>query len=172
MNDEKFKRYAITTITLLKDLARRAKTEADNTTKESKDYTAGVVMGYYTIITLLKHQAFVFCIDQQDLGLADIIPDVDLLGVHRNPGVDFVEDNWAIDVTNEEKVKGYLSDSIKLLKDQAIEAKKEADNPKRGSEDYSRGEAMTYRSVFSLLKRQASIFNIDGKDIGLADILL
>lgn len=170
MNDEKFKEYIISTVTLLKELARKAKVEADNPKEGSKDYTAGIIMGYYSVVTLLKRQAFAFCIDQKKLGLADIKPDMDLLGLRRNPDVDFEEDNWAIDVMNEEKIKGYLSDSIKLLKDQAIEAKKEADNPKDGSEDYSRGELMAYHSLFSLLKQNASIFNIDERELGLADI--
>ena len=60
----------------------------------------------------------------KELGLADIKPDVDLLGLGRNTDVDFGEDNWAIDVMNEEKIKRYLTDSIALLKEQAIEAKK------------------------------------------------
>jgi len=170
MNKEKFKRYTIDTITLLKELARKAKAEADNPKEDYKDYTQGVIMGYYSIITLLKHEAFAFCIDQKELGLADIKPDVDLLGLGRNPDVDVGEDNWAIDVMHEEKVKGYLIDSITLLKEQAIEAKKEADNPKEGFESYNRGELMAYCSIFLLLKNQASIFNIDQEEICLADI--
>ncbi len=170
MNKEKFKRYTINTITLLKDLARKAKVEGDNPKEGYKDYTQGVIMGYYSIITLLKHEAFAFCIDQKELGLADIKPDIDLLGLGRNPNVDVGEDNWAIDVMHEEKVKRYLIDSITLLKEQAIEAKKEADNPKESFEDYNKGELMAYCSVFSLLKHQASVFNIDEKEIGLTDI--
>lgn len=170
MNDEKFKRYIINTITLLKELARKAKADTDSPKGGSKDYSEGVIMGYYSIITLLKHQAFAFCMDQKELGLADITPDIDLLGLHRNSDVDFGEDNWAIDIMNEERVKGYLSDSIKLLKDQAREAKKDADNPKKGFEDYNKGSVMAYCSVFSLLKHQAPAFNIDEKELGLADI--
>jgi hypothetical protein len=170
MNNEKFKRYIIDTITLLKGLANSAKVEADNQKRGSKGYTEGVIMGYYSIITLLKHEAFVFCIDQKELGLADIKPDIDLLGLGKNPDVDFEEDNWSIDVINEEKIKGYLNDSITLLKEQAREAKKEADNPKEGYEDYNKGEWMAYSSLFSLLKHQASIFNIDEKELGVADI--
>lgn len=170
MNNEKFKRYAIDTITLLKELARKAKSEANNQKEGSKGYAEGIIMGYYSIITLLKHEAFAFCIDQKELGLADIKPDVDLLGLGRNPDVAFGEDNWAIDIINEEKVKGYLGDSITLLKEQAREAKKEADNPKEGFEEYNKGELMAYCSTFSLLKHQASIFNIDEKEIGLANI--
>lgn len=127
-------------------------------------------MGYYSIITLLKHEVFAFCIDQNELGLADIKPDVDLLGLGRNPEVDFGEDNWAIDVMNEEKIKGYLTDSITLLKEQAREAKKEADSPKEDFEDYNKGEWMAYCTLFSLLKQQASVFDIDEKELGVADI--
>ncbi len=71
---------------------------------------------------------------------------------------------------NEIKIQGYISDSITLLKNQAIEAKKEADNPKEGFENYNKGEWMAYYSLFFLLKRQASVFNIDEKDFGIADI--
>ncbi len=170
MNNEKFKRYVIETIALLKELARKAKVEADNQKEGSHGYLEGVIMGYYSIITLLKHEAFVFCIDQKELGLADIKPDVDLLSLGRNPDVDFGEDNWAIDVMNEEKIKRYLSDSIALLKEQAIEAKKAADNPKEGFENYNKGESMAYSSLFSILKHQASIFNINEKELGIADI--
>ena len=164
--DEKLKRYVFDTIKLLIELARKAKLEADKPKKRSKDYMEGAIMGYYSIITLLKHQAFAFCIDQKELGLADMEPDVDLLGLHRNPDFSFGEDNWAIDIMNEERVKSYLSDSIYLLKERAVEAKKETDNPKKGFEDYNRGELMAYCSVFSLLKQQASIFNIDEKELG------
>lgn len=170
MNKEKFKRYIIDTIILLKELARKAKIEADNPKEGYKDYAQGVIMGYYSIITLLKHEAFAFCIDQKELGLADIKPDVDLLGLGRNPDVDVEEDNWAIDVMHEEKIKGYLIDSITLLKEQAREAKKEADNPKDGSEDYSKGEVTAYHKVISMMKNQAYLFDLEQEDIGLEDI--
>lgn len=170
MNDEKFKGYIIDTITLLKELARKAKKDADKPKEGFEDYTQGVIMGYYSIITLLKHQAFAFCMDQKELGLADINPDIDLLGLHRNPDIDFGEDNWAIDVMNEERVKGYLSDSITLLKEQAREAKKDADRPEEGFEDYNKGHLMAYHTGISLMKHQASAFNIDEKEIGLANI--
>ncbi len=170
MNDGKFKRYVIAAIALLKKLARKAKVEADNPKEGFSDYAEGVIMGYYSIITLLKHQAFAFCIDQKELGLADIKPDIDLLGLGRNPDVDVLEDNWAIDVMNEESLKGYLSDSVTLLKERAFEAKKEADNLKEGSKGYNKGELMAYHTVISLMKTQAFVFNIDGREIGLSDI--
>lgn len=170
MNNEKFKNYIIDTIISLKQLAKKAKLEADNQKMGSHGYPEGVIMGYYSIITLLKREAFAFCIDQKELGLADIKPDLDLLDLERSSDVDDGEDNWAIDVMTEERVKGYLSDSITLLKEQAIEAKKEADNPKEGFEDYNKGELMAYCSLFSLLKDQASVFKIDEKALGIADI--
>jgi len=170
MSNEKFKRYIIDTIASLKKLARKAKVEADNQQKGSHGYTEGVIMGYYAIITLLKHEAFAFCLDQKELGLADIKPDVDLLGLGRSPDVDFGEDNWAIDVMNEEKIEGYLIDSITLLKEQAIEAKKAVDNPKEGFEDFNKGELMAYSSLFSLLKHQAFVFNISEKELGMTGV--
>ncbi len=170
MNNNKFTRYLIETISLLKQLANKAKLEADNPKEGSKDDSEGVVIGYYSIITLLKQEAFAFCIDQKELGLADIKPDVDVLGLGRNPDIDFGEDNWAIDVMNEEKIQAYLNDSITLLKEQAIKAKKEADNPKEGYENYNKGEYLAYSSLFSLLKHQASIFSIDEEELGMADI--
>lgn len=170
MNKQKFKRYIIDTIILLKELARQAKVEAENPKEGYKDYAQGVIMGYYSIFTLLKHEAFAFCIDQKELGLADIKPDVDLLGLGINPNIDVGEDNWATDVMHEEKIKGYLIDLITLLKEQATEAKKEADNPKEGFEDFNKGELMAYSSLFSLLKHQASVFNINEKELGITDI--
>jgi len=170
--NEKLKRYVVDTINLLKQLARKAKKNAESPKEGIENYSQGVIMGYYSIITLLKHQAFIFCIDQNELGLADIKSDIDLLGLHRNSGVDFGEDNWSIEVMTEEKVKGYLRDTIKLLKDQEREAKKDVNNPKEGFEDYNKGAVMAYCSVFSLLKHQAILFKVDEKELGLADIIL
>ena len=170
MNEGKFKRYIIDTIKLLKAQAMKAKKDADNPKEGFKDYAEGVIMGYYSIISLLKHQAFVFCIDQRELGLADITPDINLLGLHKNPDTNFVEDNWSIDVMTEEKVKGYLSDLNVLLKEQAMEAKKDASAPKEGFESYNKGELMAYHRVFSTMKKQASLFDIKQEEIHLSDI--
>lgn len=170
MDSEKFKRYTIDTLNLLKGLARKAKLEADNQKHVFDSYLEGVITGYYSIITLLKHEAFVFCVDQKELGLADIKPDVDLLGLARNPDADFEEDNWAIDITSEEKIKGYLSDSIALLKEQAKEAKLEADNPKNENTSYKNGYLRAYHTVIEFMKNETLAFNIDQEEIGLADI--
>jgi hypothetical protein len=58
---------------------------------------------------------------------------------------------------DDEKYKGYLTDFISLLKKQAKKAKKDADNPKEGFEDYSQGELMAYY-LFSDFPFEASSF--------------
>lgn len=169
MNNGKFKSYIINVIDCLKKRAIEAKNETENAKEGIKSYAQGVVMGYYSIINLLKHQAFAFCIDQKELGLADMKPDIDLLGLQRNPDTEFEEDNWAIDPINEEKIKRYLNDTIGLLKKQAMEAKKGVENSKECSEDYSKGELMAYSSTISLLKDQALVYNIDELELGLTN---
>lgn len=61
MNNKRFKRYTTETIKLLKNQAIQAKTDACNSKKETKEYAEGVLTGYYSIISLLKHQACGFC---------------------------------------------------------------------------------------------------------------
>lgn len=170
MSDEKYKKYVTNSIVLLKKQAKAAKLEEDHPKKGSESYTQGVTMGYYSIFTLLKQEAFAFCLDQIELGLADIKPDIDLLGLHRNSDIDFGEDNWAIDTMSEEKVKGYLSDSIMLLKNQARDTKVDSKNSKESLDGYNKGSLMAYSSTFSVLKNQASVFGINQKEIGLSDI--
>ena len=50
MDNERFKKYVIDTIALLKELANKARLEADNQKEGSKGYAGGVIMGYYSII--------------------------------------------------------------------------------------------------------------------------
>ncbi len=170
MNKDNHITYILNVISLLKQLVVKAKAEATNLREDRKNYAQGLIMGYYSIITTLKHQAFVFCINQKALGLTDIRPDVDLIGMDSNLDVDAGEDNWAIDLMEDKKLKGYLIDSIILLKEQAIEAKKEADDSKKNVGNYNKGELMAYLSLFSLLKDQAPVFNIDEEEIGLTKI--
>lgn len=79
MNKEKFKIYTINTITLLKELARKAKAEADNPKENFENYNKGELMAYYSVFSLLKHQASVFNIDEKDIGLTEIEPNRDLI---------------------------------------------------------------------------------------------
>ena len=71
---------------------------------------------------------------------------------------------------NDEKFKNYLIDLIALLKNQAREAKLEADHPKEGYESYNNGYLMALHTVISLMKNQAFSFQIEEKEIGLSDI--
>lgn len=45
-------------------------------------------MAYYSVISLLKHQALVLNMDEKELGLANIDPDTDLLGLRRRSDTD------------------------------------------------------------------------------------
>lgn len=167
MNNGKYKGYLTHTITKLKEQAKKMKKDIDLPNDCLKEFAEGAIMGYYSIFSLLKHQAFVFCMDQKELGLADIKPDEDLLDLHRNPEVDFGEDNWTIDEMNEEKVKGYLIDSIRILKEQFLGEKKDL---LKEAKDYNKGSTMAYHSAFSLLKHEARHYNIDQNEIGLTDV--
>jgi hypothetical protein len=83
MDDEKYKGYLTDLISLLKEQAREAKSDANKPEKGYEGYNQGHLMAYYSVISLLKHQAIVFNMDEKELGLADIDPDADLLGLHR-----------------------------------------------------------------------------------------
>lgn len=169
-NEKNLRKFITYTLGLLKEMARDAKKNAERPEKNQDGYYEGVIMGYYSIINLLKHQARVFSIDQKELGLEDINPEIDLLGLHRNPNIGFEDENWSIEVMTEEKMKGYLTDSIVLLKEQANNAKTDADHPEEGFENYNRGSAMAYSQVIFLLRQQAHVFNIDEDEIGLATL--
>ena len=102
--------------------------------------------------------------------LSEIDPQVDLLGLGRNTEIDPIEDNWAIDSLSDEKIKNYLIDSSIILKEQYIEAKKSLKEAKKLDKKYSKGELTAYHEAVSIMKNQAPIFDIDEKDISLADI--
>lgn len=71
----------------------------------------------------------------------------------------------------EEKVKGYLSDSVTMLKEQAIQAKIDADCPKNDeSSDFNSGFLMAYHQMIAIMKNQAPFFDLKQEDLGLADI--
>lgn len=71
---------------------------------------------------------------------------------------------------NNENFKNYIRYIGNLIKEQAIQAKKDEDNPKPGFEDYNKGAVMAYYSVISTLKNQARFFDLEEEDISLADI--
>lgn len=170
MNNERIKRYLLNTISLLKKQAYIAKKNAESPEKQYENYAEGMMMGYYSIVTLFKHEAFALCLDQKILGLADLIPEIDLLGGEKNPNVDYGENNWSIDPMTEENIIGYLLDTIALLKEQAIEAKRDLENSKKDDFEYNRGHLMAYCAAFSLLKQQSCLFDINQTEIGLDNL--
>jgi len=170
MNNDTFKTYTFDAITKLKAQAFQARENAQNLQGDRRDFAEGMLMGYYSIICLLKHQAFVFCIDQKELGLADINPDTDLLRLEISPDFETEEDNWQIDKITESKVRGYLNDTIILLIDQAIEAQRETKNTKNQSLEYARGELAAYAFAASILKDQAVVFKIDKVEPCLSEL--
>ncbi|MCP5504458.1 MAG: hypothetical protein H7A41_04820 [Chlamydiales bacterium] len=170
MKHVKYKKPLIFLISLIKKQALHTKKEMSNSPKDRTDYFSGKIMGCYSIVTIFKHQAFAFCIDQKELSLAEIDPQVDLLGLRRNTEIDPVEDNWAIDPMNDETIKGYLINSCMILKEQYIEAKKSLTEAEEIDKEYCKGELTAYHEVIATMKNQAPIFHIDEKDIGLSDI--
>jgi len=146
-------RYLIDSILLIKEQAKL-------------DDAEGAITGYHSIVDLLKHQAFVFCFDQKELGLAEINPDMDL-----HPMMACEEDHCAVEVMSEERIKEYLRDTIKILKERAREAKKTADNPKaHQSAEFNAGYLRAYYKVISTMKSWAPLYGIDLKEINLDDI--
>ena len=78
-NETLYKGYLRDCITLIKKQALETKSELDNPKEDFDDFEKGFLMGYYTVIKLMKDKTFAFDIDQRELGLADIDPDKDLL---------------------------------------------------------------------------------------------
>ena len=83
MNNEKFKNYIRYMGDLIKEQAKKAKKDEDKPQAGFEDYNKGAVMAYYTVISTLKNQASFFDIKQEDIGLADINPEVDLFAVPK-----------------------------------------------------------------------------------------
>lgn len=80
MNTKDLKNYLRETTCLLKDNARKAKLDADNPQeKDSADFNTGFLMAYHQVIAIMKNQAPFFDLKQEDIGLADIEPEQDLV---------------------------------------------------------------------------------------------
>ena len=78
-NEKKNSGYLIDLIALIKEEAKEAKLIKDNSEKKDLDYNIGYLMAFHQVIALMKHQAIAFDIDQEELQLADIEPERDLL---------------------------------------------------------------------------------------------
>ncbi|MBM3201502.1 MAG: hypothetical protein FJZ56_03735 [Chlamydiae bacterium] len=80
MSGDKFKYYLHDLGMLLKEKAQAAKNEKDNpSNQKDNDYNIGYLMAFHEVIDLMKQQADVFDIKQDDIGLADIDAERDLL---------------------------------------------------------------------------------------------
>jgi hypothetical protein len=87
MNKENFKNYIRYMGNLIKDQAKQAKKDEDSPRAGFEDYNKGAVMAYYTVISTLKNQASFFDLKQEDIGLADINPEVDLFIVPKKSDI-------------------------------------------------------------------------------------
>jgi hypothetical protein len=83
MNNENFKNYIRYAGNLIKEQAKQAKKDEDKPQAGFEDYNKGPVMAYYTVISTLKNQGPFFDIEQEDISLADINPEVDLFSVPK-----------------------------------------------------------------------------------------
>jgi hypothetical protein len=76
MVDEKYKNYLLDLGHLIREKALEAKNEND---ENGSDFQSGIRMAFYDVVSLMRDQAFVFEIPLDELGLAGLNPDVDLL---------------------------------------------------------------------------------------------
>jgi hypothetical protein len=80
MNEESLKYYIREISCLLKDYARQAKLDADNPKEgDSADFNNGFLMAYHQVIATMKNQAPFFDLTHEELNLADIEPERDLV---------------------------------------------------------------------------------------------
>ncbi len=70
-----------------------------------------------------------------------------------------------------DKCTGYLHDLGLLIKEMALKAKRDSDEPASDSDrGFNLGRLMALHEVVSLMQQQAEAFNISLAEIGLADI--
>ena len=80
MSEVKFKYYLHDLGMLLKEKAQAAQNEKDNPVdQKDNDYNIGYLMAFHEVIDLMKQQADAFDIKQDEIGLADIDAERDLL---------------------------------------------------------------------------------------------
>jgi hypothetical protein len=64
---------------LLKEDALEAKRDAEAASGEDAAFARGLSLAYYEVISLMQQQAWVFGIPLEEMSLADINPDKDLI---------------------------------------------------------------------------------------------
>ncbi len=68
-------------------------------------------------------------------------------------------------------IYAFLRDLCGLIKDSALNAKRELDAAPIEERDFALGRLMSYHEVVSLVQRQAVAFQIDVAELNLADIV-
>ena len=80
MGKESLRNYIQEISCLLKDYAKQAKKDADHPKEgASADFNDGFLMAYHQVIATMKNQAPFFGLTQEEINLADIEPEKDLL---------------------------------------------------------------------------------------------
>lgn len=150
--------------------ALKAKSDKDSSERHTRDFTCGMVMGFYSIISLLQQQALAFDIDQEKLGLTGIKPEADLLDLRENRDMESAKEDRRGGELTEKAALLFLGDLTLLLYDQAMVVRRRA-NPKQAvDKSYDMGELAAYYKVISTMKHLSSDWDLEEKDINLADI--
>lgn len=76
--DDTYAFYLKDLICLAKERARDARLGADKALGDERAFQSGVLMGWYSIISMMQSQAKAFDIPLEAIGLDDIDPDRDL----------------------------------------------------------------------------------------------
>jgi hypothetical protein len=80
MDEKSLKHYIREISCLLKDYAKQAKVDADHPKEGgSADFNDGFLMAYHQVIAVMKNQAPFFDLTQEEINLADIEPERDLI---------------------------------------------------------------------------------------------
>jgi hypothetical protein len=80
MSKESLRNYIQEISCLFKDYARQAKVDADHPKEgDSADFKDGFLMAYHQVIAVMKNQAPFFDLTQEEINLADIEPEQDLI---------------------------------------------------------------------------------------------
>lgn len=77
-SDDTYALYLRDLVSLAKEQAREAKLRENNASGDERTFQSGILMGWYSIISLMQSQAKAFDIPLEALGLDDIDPDRDL----------------------------------------------------------------------------------------------
>ena len=84
MHDNKLKKYILDICEMIKNQAIASKSPTNKYSESCDDvYNIGYLMAFHSVLSILKKEADIFEINQEDIGLANIDPDMDLLGLNK-----------------------------------------------------------------------------------------